>query len=156
MTRKRILLTGVGEILTESAEKKLEQKDSYQIPTCDNGNTAEWYENIGIPLPPELAKKLKEQDKGIELEEEDYEEVHSEIMVWVDQIKLIVTDRELTTIFLEGDLTVTVLETVDEIDNYLDYLEMSWRNKIEARCGIFIRKIKRKFTGLFRKNRIIN
>jgi hypothetical protein len=141
MRRKRILLTGVGEQLTESAEKKLEQKESYQTPTCSNGKTSQWYEDIGIPIPPDLVQKLKEQDQGIELEDEDYEEVHSEIMVYIDQIKFIVSDDEATTIFLKDDLRITVLETVEDIDFFLDYLERSEITKLKDLFSMFFAKI---------------
>lgn len=141
MRRKRLLLTGVGSQLTESAEKKLDEKESYQIPTCSNGKTEEWYIDIGIPIPSDLVQKLKEQDKGVKLDDEDYEEVHSDIMVYVDQIKLMVEDEEVTTIFLEGDLRITVMETVDEIDFFIDYIERSWFTRQKDLFSMFFAKI---------------
>lgn len=141
MNRKRILLTGIGSQLTESAEKKLDEKESYKTPTCSNGKTSEWYEDIGIPIPKDLEQKLKEQDQGVELDDEDYEEVHSEVMVYLDQIKLMVEDDEVTTIFLEGDLRITVLETVEEIDFYLDFIERSEFAKLKDLLSMFFAKI---------------
>src|SRR6187402_1122487 len=122
MKRTRLYLTGIGEILTESAEKKIEQGESHKIPTCDGGKTADWYEDMALDIPPELEERLKVQDKGITLEDEDFEETYSQVVVYEDQIKFIVTDYTGTTVFLDGDISVTVTETADEIDEYLDYL----------------------------------
>jgi len=141
MKRYRILLTGVGSQLTELAEKKLDEKESYKIPTCSNGKTASWYEDIGIPIPSDLAQKLKEQEQGVELDDEDYEEVHSDIMVYTDEIKLIVSDYEGTTIFLKDDLRITVLESVEDIDLYLDFIERSWFTKQKDLFSMFFAKI---------------
>ena len=138
------MLTGFGEVLTESAEKKLEQGDSIRTPTCDNGKTADWYEDMGIKLPEELEERLNKQDKGIELEDEDFEEIYTEIMVYLDDIKLAVTDRGLTTVFLKDDLTITVTETADEIDSFIDFLEMTWFDRLRLDLNIFCGKIKNK------------
>ncbi len=145
MKRIRLSLTGIGEVLTESAEKKLEQGESFKVPTCDNGQTADWYEDMAIPIPPELEKRLKEQNNGVELEDEDFEQVTSDIVVYEDQIKVMVTDDEFTTIFLQDGLTITVLETSEEIDFYLDFLTRTWWEKLRDSFSLFFRRIKNKF-----------
>lgn len=142
MKRIRLSLTGIGEVLTEAAEKRLEKGDSYQTPTCSNGKTVEFYEDIGIPIPSELIDKLKKQEKGTELEDEDFEMVTSDILVYEDQIKLLVTDDEFTTIFLNDGLTITVLETTEEIDFYLDFLHRTWFEKLKDSVYLFFRRIK--------------
>lgn len=147
MKRIRLSLTGIGEVLTESAEKKLEQGETFKTPTCDNGQTADWYEDMAIPIPPELEKRLKEQNNGVELEDEDFEQVTSDIVVYEDQIKLLVTDDEFTTIFLHDGLTITVLETSEEIDYYIDYMERSQFEKIRDYILSFYRRIKWKLKG---------
>ena len=63
MKRIKLRLTGVSDVITEAAEKKLEKGETYQVPTCNNGKTAEFYDDIGIPLPPDLVEKLKKQEK---------------------------------------------------------------------------------------------
>ncbi len=138
--RIRLSLTGVGEVLTEAAEKKLEKGDSYQTPTCDNGKTASWYEDMAIPLPDSLLEKLKQQDEGVELEDEDFEVVTSEVVVYEDQIKLILSDSDFTTIFLHGGITITVLETPDEIDSYLSFLERGWFERVKDEVYFFFRR----------------
>lgn len=110
MKRQRLLLTGLGAVLTEEAKKKLEEIEEDSL-------SAEQRENLGLPAS-------KEQE--ISLEDEDYEEVYSEVMVYTDQIQLISGDLDRTVIFLKDGITVTVTETVDEIYNYIDFLERSW------------------------------
>ena len=110
MKRQRLLLTGLGAVLTEEAKKKLEDIEEDSL-------SAEQRENLGLPA-------LKEQEAA--LEDEDYEEVYSEVMVYVDQIQLMSGDVDATVIFLKDGITVTVTETVEEIYNYIDYLERGW------------------------------
>ena len=121
----KLRLTGVSDVITEAAEKKLEKEESYQVPTCSNGKTAEFYDDIGIPLPPDLVDKLKKQDKGVELSSEDFEEEYSDISIYDDEILFKVTDSEGTILFIKGGYTLTVLETVNEIDEYIDYMSLS-------------------------------
>jgi hypothetical protein len=142
MNRIRLSLTGVGEVLTEAAEKKLEKVDNYTVPTCNNGNTVEFYNDLGVDIPEELLEKLKHQDEGIKLEDEDYEQVTSDILIYADDIKLVVTDYESTTIFLKGGLNVTVLESADQIDAYIDFLTRGKLEKIKDYILTIIKKIK--------------
>ena len=110
MKRQKLLLTGLGAILTEEAKKKLEEIEEDSL-------SAEQRENLGLPA-------LKEQE--VALEDEDYEDVYSEVMVYVDQIQLMSGDVDATVIFLKDGITVTVTESVDEIYSYIDYLERGW------------------------------
>lgn len=131
MKNIRLHLTGIGETLTQEAEKKLEKENNYQIPKCDNGYTVEFYDDLGLDLPPELTKKLKNQDEGMKLEDEDFEPIYSDVSVYSDDILLMVSDEELTTIFLrDSNITLTVLETVDQINGYIDYINRPWYVKI--------------------------
>lgn len=140
MKRKRLLLTGFGEILKESAEKRLENQEN-SVPRCDAGHTREFYEDLNVP-ENKFPKELLEREKASVVEDDDFEEIYTEIMVYLDDIKLAVTDRGLTTVFLNDDLTITVTETVDEIDNYIDWLEMTKWDKFKTDFNIFIRRIK--------------
>lgn len=141
MRRHRLSLTGVGSQLTENAEKKIEESEEYQIPRCSNGLTEEQYLDLNINLPEDLIKKIKNQERGVELKDEDYEETTSEIVVFTDQIKLITTDNDFTTIFLKDNLTITVTETADEIDFYLELLERSWFTKQKDMFSMVFSKI---------------
>lgn len=126
MKRIKLSLTGVGETLTQAAEKKLETGEDYQVPTCKNGLTEEQYIDLGVKLPEDLIKKIKQQEEGVKLEDEDFEEVYSDVSLYAEDILLMVEDEHLTTIFLRNsDIRLTVLETVEEIDSFIDYLSLS-------------------------------
>lgn len=144
--RLRLNLTGIGEILTESAEKKIEQaEDNVLEPTCENGKTLSWYEDMAIKPPKDLENKIKEFEQGVKLEDEDFEEVISDVIVYEDQIKLILEDSttDTTTLFLKDGLTVRVLESALEINSYIDYIQMSWiEKKISVLLSFFRRKNK--------------
>lgn len=148
MKRIRLSLTGVAEVVTEAAEKKLGKDNS--VPRCDSGHTREFYEDLNIPedrIPKELIEREKSQDQEVELDDEDFETVTSDIIVYADQIKLMVTDADFTTLFLHDGITLQVLETSEEIDYYLDYMERNQFEKIRDSIQAFFRRIKWKLKG---------
>ncbi len=142
MKRNRIYLTGVGEVLKKEAEKKLENLDTESEPKCENGHTAEFYDSLGMDLPEDLIKKLKVKkgDLDIELDNDDFEEVYSDIVIYEDDIKLFITDAEGTTVFLQEGMSVSVIETAAEIDEYLDYINRPVLVKILDSIKYFISK----------------
>ena len=131
MKRQRLLLTGLGVVLTEEAKKKLEDIEEDSL-------SAEQRENLGLPA-------LKEQE--VALEDEDYEDVYSEVMVYVDQIQLMSGDVDATVIFLKDGITVTVTETVEEIYNYIDYLERGWLERQKDSLNRFWWRLKMRLRG---------
>ena len=131
MKRQRLLLTGLGAVLTEEAKKKLEDIEEDSL-------SAEQRENLGLPA-------LKEQE--VALEDEDYEDVHSEVMVYVDQIQLMSGDVDATIIFLKDGITVTVTESVDEIYSYIDYLERGWFERQKDSLNRFWWRLKMRIKG---------
>ena len=131
MKRQKLLLTGLGAVLTEEAKKKLEEVEEDSL-------SAEQRESLGLPA-------LKEQE--VALEDEDYEDVYSEVMVYVDQIQLMSGDVDATVIFLKDGITVTVTETVEEIYNYIDYLERGWLERQKDSLNRFWWRIKMKLKG---------
>lgn len=131
MKRQKLLLTGLGAVLTEEAKKKLEEIEEDSL-------SAEQRENLGLPA-------LKEQE--VALEDEDYEEAYSEVMVYVDQIQLMSGDVDATVIFLKDGITVTVTETVEEIYNYIDYLERGWLERQKDSVFRFWWRLKMKIRG---------
>lgn len=141
MKRRRLNFTGVGEVLKKEAEERLQSEDvDYGEPKCDNGYTVEFYNDLNVDLPQELKDRLKSREKGIELEDDDFEETYSDVMVYEDEIKFYVTDINGTTIFLNDDISLSVLETVDDIDDYLDFINRNWLEKIRDYVIIFFRK----------------
>ena len=129
MKRQRLLLTGLGAVLTEEAKKKLEDIEEDSL-------SAEQRENLGLPA-------LKEQEVALE----DYEDVYSEVMVYVDQIQLMSGDVDATVIFLKDGITVTVTESVDEIYSYIDYLERGWFERQKDSLNRFWWRLKMRIKG---------
>lgn len=138
--RIRLNLTGVGSVVIDK------EKKSDGIPRCNNGQTREFYEDLGLP-EDKIPQEIKDKEKLQNDDEFETEEVYSDVIVFYDQIKLIVEDDEnYTTIFLEDGLMVEVLETALEIDTYLDYIQMSWLDKKISVFKSFLR-------GIWWKNR---
>lgn len=134
--RTRLILTGVGSVVVDKEDK------SDGIPRCNNGHSREFYQDLGLP-EEKIPQEIKDKEKAQYNEELELEEVYSDIIVFYDQIKLIVEDDEgYTTIFLEDGLMVEVLETAIEIDNYMDYIQMNWFEKLKLSFLSFWRKIK--------------
>ncbi len=148
MKRLRLSLTGVAEILTEEAESKLEaSEDGVLAPTCDNGRTLEDYENLGFPqnkIPKELIERTKEFEQGVELNDDDYEEIESDVVIYEEEIVMMVENvlEGTTSIFLKNGLNIRVAESPFEIDSYIDYLRMSW---FEKKFNLFLSFFRRKF-----------
>lgn len=134
------MLTGYGETLKESAEKRLEDQEK-SVPRCDAGHTREFYMDLNVP-EHKFPKELLEREKAYVVEDDDFEEIYTEIMVYADDIKLAVTDRGLTTVFLNDDLTITVIETADEIDSFINYIEMTAWDHFKSNFQFFIRRMK--------------
>jgi len=147
MKRQKLLLTGLGETLTKEAQEKLNKEtqgvSTIEDLTCENGRTREQYENLGMRVPDDLIEKEKNFEVGIKIEDEDYEEVYSEVLVFVDQIRLIVEDDVSTVLFLNDGLTVNVVETRDEIFSYIEYLERGWFDRFKDSVSNFFREIKK-------------
>jgi hypothetical protein len=131
MKRQKLLLTGLGAVLTEEAKKKLEEVEEDSL-------SAEQRESLGLPA-------LKEQE--VALEDEDYEDVYSEVLVYVDQIQLMSGDVDATIIFLKDGITVTVTESVDEIYSYIDYLERGWFKRQKDSLNRFWWRLKMRIKG---------
>lgn len=140
--RIRLRLTGIGETLTESAEKKLEEaEDNILEPTCENGKSLSWYEDMAIKPPKDLVDKLKEFESGVKLEDDDYEEVYSDVSLYEDEILFKVTTEDKTTLFIKGGFTINVLESCEEIDLYVDFHNLSW---IDKKYLLFLNLFRRK------------
>lgn len=124
MTKRiRLNLTGVGSVVVDKENK------SDGIPRCNNGFTREFYEDLGL-VEDKIPQEIKDKEKAQDDEEIEVEEVYSDVIIFYDQIKLIIEDDEgYTTIFLEDGLMVEVVETALEIDSYIDYIQMSWIEK---------------------------
>ena len=143
--RIRLKLTGSGEALTKSAEKKLEAaEDNILEPTCEDGRTLQEYIDLGFPqekIPQDLKDRHKQFESGVKLEDDDYEEVYSDVSLYEDEILFKVTTEDKTTLFIKGGFTIDVLESCEEIDLYVDFHNLSW---FEKKYLLFLNFFRRK------------
>jgi hypothetical protein len=130
--RNRIFLTGVGEVLKKEVEEKLDtlEEESDENVKCDNGNTKAFYDELGVDLPEDLVEKLEARNKSFSFGDDDYEEVYSDVLIYEDDIKFVLTGETGTIVYLKGNIRIGVLETVEEIDDYLSYYHMSFLEKL--------------------------
>ena len=129
MRKKRIYLTGVSESLKEEAKQK--QKTVVGVPRCDNGITRETYESMNIP-EEDIPQELKDREVAEEEDDEsDYEEVYSQVSLYEEDILLMVSSEKDTVVFLkDSDLSISVVETVEEIEDVIKELNMNWLNRV--------------------------
>jgi len=129
MRKKRIYLTGVSEVLKEEVKQK--QKVVEGVPRCDNGHTREFYEEMNVPeerIPQELKDKEVAEDVD---DESDYEEVYSKVSLYEEDILLMISSEKDTVVFLkDSDLSISVVETVEEIEDIIKELNMNWLNRV--------------------------
>ena len=148
MTRKTITLTGVGNVLTKEAEEKLFNK-SNSPPTCDNGRTREFYEDLGLSVE-DIPQSLKDKELAYDEEEDlEVEEVFSDVIVFIDEIALIVQDDPLdeddkvyTQIFLKNNLKTSVAESAIEIIDLIDFINRNWFERVRDNIRYFFSRKK--------------
>jgi hypothetical protein len=130
MKRLRITLTGVEDVLKEETLNRLDNSEKFSADSelrCSLGHTLEFYENLAVKPPEDLLQKIKDREeselKAFSLEENDWEESVSEIVVFVDQIRFIVTDEVGTVVYLKDNTSLSVKETAYEIEDYLEFIQ---------------------------------
>ena len=145
MKRKLLKLTGIGEMLTEEAQQRAEKIEptTFQDIECENGRTREEYENLGIRVPKDLIAKEKAFNAEDMFEDEDYEQVASPCTLFLDELVGYVASSEGdTVIFTREKYTFNVLETVQEIDMQIEYLQMSFLQKLQLKITLLLEKWK--------------
>ena len=123
MKRIRLKLTGIGEVLTKEAQEKLESVEDVSVfedLTCEAGRTRQQYEDLGMKIPKDSLEKERNFDKGIMLDDEDFENLEYPVRIYEDEIVGYVSPDNETTIFTKTGLTFTVKETVEEIDELIE------------------------------------
>ena len=121
--RKRLKLTGTSEVLTEKAQEKFDKIEGgsmFEDLTCEHGRTRENYESLGIKIPESLLEKERDFDKGVKLEDDDFEVEEYPVRIYEDEIVGYVRSDEDTIVFTKTGITFTVKETVEEIDELID------------------------------------
>lgn len=132
---KFIPVTEVYQELTEAAEQKLEEVHNRVQEKAnelgkeledENGNNAEWYENMGIPVPKELlATESKDgilYEESVDLTEEDYVTIEKPTLCNTDKVLQFGEVDTGTFIMYSKDSGLIVKETLQEITELLAQL----------------------------------
>lgn len=109
-----------GELLPESLERFEEFQKNFTEEVLEsrkdeNGRDADWYEDLGLPVPEELLKANEEQEITYFFKEEDYE---YQEYTWEGDTKRIeyVEDGDIGSyVGLYSGMTIQVKETREEI-----------------------------------------
>lgn len=121
-----IKLTRVYKELTEEAQERLDKveetlekkaMESDKDFTDDNGNDAEWYKNLNLPVPDFLIDgKEIIYEESVELKEEDYYEVVAKYVCNTEQVEDFEESDEKTLIIYKSGRAVVVKESLEEIN----------------------------------------
>lgn len=116
---KYLYLTTVKSELTEAAEKRLDELDEEYEPTCSNGRTREWYEDMNIKIPQDLLDKEKSINKGVDLTDEDFNYTLTDSLVNLKDFVLAVDNGEScedgAVVYIRNKMTYNVVECSAEI-----------------------------------------
>lgn len=115
---KRLFLTGIKRVLNEEAQKRLdafEDEDDYAEPTDENGRNAEWYQDLGLPVPDSLKRSAQEYLQ-FDLEK-DYDEYEVDITISMKNFVMAVDHEEYgSTVYLSNGNNVEVIEDNSDIN----------------------------------------
>lgn len=147
---KLLRLTALQKDLTVEAVEKIRQyKDSEDEDDIvdSNGKTREYYENIGIPVSPEILDREK-NIKSLDLDEDtDYEWTAAEAIVDLKQFKFAVDVEEDpddgSVVYLKEGLSIQVAESSEEIYGQITYLNRSLWEKFQGWIRVQKLQIKR-------------
>ena len=128
MIRKTITVLGVGSILTKEAEEKLFNEE-FEEPTCSNGRTREFYEDLGL-REEDMPESLLENERRFDEEEDlETEEIFSKVVIFTDEISFYLEfkieeegkeTKNYTKFFMKSNMIITVAETIEQITEKLN------------------------------------
>lgn len=142
---KLLYLTMYRRVLNEEAQKRLDdyEDEDYIEVRDEHGRTSEWYEEAGIPIPPDLLRREKEMNKGLEFEDADYDDVYAECAIRPEEITMFTgTADGDSVVYLKNGTYVNVEEDTDEIGAQLWWLNRNWWEKLKEQVTIIKNKFK--------------
>jgi hypothetical protein len=155
---KTILLHALITVPSEEGQKKIDdalERDitgNREVFRDDHGRSREDYEEMNIKIPKYFDEDEKEFyknnptseidiDGNIVLQESEVEEVTVPVFIPTDNIASFVATMEGTTrVYTKTNVAYDVVEDVFEIDSYLEYLNMSWWEKLKLSFQSFLRR----------------
>lgn len=144
---KIINLSIVTQVVNEEGEKILKRATSNKPKTVGEGLTKEWFEDQNIEVPKELLEDDIERDEDgrVILDEEhlDYEETFCAIPIknidsWMEHEDI------GTMVYMKSSMFYHVFEEVDEITDYINYLNTPQYKKWWVELKILYRRLTNK------------
>lgn len=144
---KLLHLSVVTQVVNEKGEELLE-KASSKKPKEVGGLNREWFEEQGLKPPKEFEDDEIERDEdGAVILDEDvhlnYESTQATLPLknidsWVESSEI------GTIVYMKSGVFYNVYETVDEIDDYVNFLNLGKLESVWIDIKIFFRRIKYK------------
>lgn len=118
---------------TEKGQKKLDslKNSAYGLKTDEHGKTADWYEDVGIPVPDELKEDYTEDiEVYLTLKDGEISTSYSNTCFNTDYLIAIVDNQDMgSTVYLENDIEILAKETEAEIHELIQKEEYKRNNK---------------------------
>ena len=134
MKKQFLFLTEVITVLNEKGEERLNKNSNPKKLTDDHGHSAEWYEDMNLPVPPELLNNNTDVDDdgymSLNDDEIEYEYLDT-ILDYSDFMKATNhTEGFGSLVTLKNMLTFRVDEDRDEIYGQILYNERGWFERL--------------------------
>lgn len=118
---------------TEKGQKKLDELNSksYGQKVDENGRSAEWYEDLGMPVPDELKDNSSEDmEVYLTLKDDELSTSYSDTCFNTKYLIAIVDNQDQgSTLYLDGDIEILAKETEAEINKLIKKAEYRKLNK---------------------------
>jgi hypothetical protein len=144
---KLLHLNVVTQVVNEKGEELLE-KASNKKPKEVDGLTKEWFTEQGLKPPKELDDDdiERDEDGAIFLEDEHLNYEAISVTIPLKNIDSWVEDSDIgSVVYMKAGMFYNVYETVEEIDDYVLFLNLGKLQSLWIDVKIFFRKIKLKF-----------
>lgn len=148
--KKCIFITEVITILNEAGEKKLKEATSEAVLKDENGYTAEWFEDMGLPVPDNLKDTRPEIDENgfMELAPDELTyDFQNRFIDITDLLTVVEADEFGTVLEFKNGLSYWAEEDLFEIYARIYVTQMSWFERIKESVSTFFGALKDKLTN---------
>jgi hypothetical protein len=143
--KKYIFVTEVITILNEAGEKKLKEATSDGEATDEHGRTAEWYEDIGIPIPDSLVNRRPEIDEDgfMNLSPDEFTyDFQNRFIDMTDFFTAVEADEFGTIIQFNNGVTFWLEEDLFEVYARIYVSQMNWFERFKESVSLFFSRKK--------------
>lgn len=114
-----IKLTTLSKVLTEAAEKKLDELQS-QFLMDEQEPEEDMWSKMGIQRPPGMESEEQDPLTGFTFEETDFKYVEGKALVKPSRIDLILQTEQGSEVYMESSKSFTTRETPEEIERLIE------------------------------------